>query len=30
VTCWPDFQENMPLRPSVVVIAKEDDGVIGS
>jgi len=28
-TRWPDFSENMPARPAVVVIAKKDGGRIG-
>ncbi len=29
-TNWPDFVDGMPARPSLVVITKQDHGVVGS
>lgn len=29
-TRWPDFDKNLPPRPAVVVVSKNDGGVIGS
>ena len=29
-TRWPDFDEAMPVRPTVMVIRKDDGGTIGS
>jgi secreted PhoX family phosphatase len=29
-TNWPDFIDGQPVRPSLVVLSREDGGVVGS
>ena len=29
-TAWPDFADGMPARPSLIVVTRDDNGVVGN